>query len=69
MRAANPLISNAPDHVLQRAALILPSPDPPAQAAPLPESRHKGQWPPPNTPRKRLPMTFRRWPRPAGSVH
>ena len=31
MRAANPLSPNAPDHVPQRAALFLPSPDPPGR--------------------------------------
>jgi len=34
MRAANPLNPNAPDHAPQRAALVLPRPDPPDQASP-----------------------------------
>jgi hypothetical protein len=43
MRAANPLSPNAPDHVLQRAAFLVPSPDPPGRGRPpLPESRRKG---------------------------
>jgi hypothetical protein len=62
--AANPLILNAPHHVLQRAALPVPGPDPPGPGLPpMPESRHNGQWPPPNTPHQSHPMTFRRLPR------
>ena len=34
MRAANPLSPNDPDHVPQRGALPLPSPDPPGRGHP-----------------------------------
>jgi hypothetical protein len=41
---------------------LRPSPIPPAQAAPLPESRRKGQRLAQNRPHKSHPMTFRRLP-------
>jgi hypothetical protein len=61
-RAANPLIPNDPDHVLQRAAFSSPSPDPPGPGPPLPESRRQGQPLPQTTPHRGHPMTVRRLP-------